>query len=351
MWDSWEVSKYWLISRPPPLTSEEDKKAARSKAAKKSYRSRLQREEREADTRKRLYEEGKITFSEYKRVLVGDKRRKAENEYRMKQLQGDMQKLHAGLEKKIQELSAKQTSAAPLSTADQQQIAVLEASIQSIKESKERMEMLRGEIINLCMEVVRCWGQSEKSTMESSDEAFMAFMAFPTESDIAAFYRYAALLLPPMHWNDQPFKGTYVRNMKKALQGYAQDLRSEIFPDDEDAESQTQQIDDLVGNFNACWDVLEDGQKTAMEKGRMQEWLDEQDKLWDVAKSQQKRWQDLLMGWRAPIQTARVLDKFTDVIRELARETEEDAKISLAAKDVLHGRIGQEGSAGVGGAE
>jgi len=37
LWTSWEVDKYWLASRPPPLTSEEDKKAARSKAAKRSY--------------------------------------------------------------------------------------------------------------------------------------------------------------------------------------------------------------------------------------------------------------------------------------------------------------------------
>jgi hypothetical protein len=72
LWNSWEVSKYWLVSRPPPLASDKDKKAARSKAAKKSYQMRLEREEKEADLRKRQYEEGKISFSEYKSVLVGD---------------------------------------------------------------------------------------------------------------------------------------------------------------------------------------------------------------------------------------------------------------------------------------
>jgi hypothetical protein len=60
LWTSWEVDKYWLASRPPPLTSDEDKQAARSKAAKRSYRTRLEREQKEADVRKRQYEEGKI---------------------------------------------------------------------------------------------------------------------------------------------------------------------------------------------------------------------------------------------------------------------------------------------------
>ena len=337
LWDSWEVSKYWLVSRPPPLTTDEDKKAARSKAAKKSYRTHLEREEREAADRKRQYEEGKITFAEYKRVLVGDKRRKAEHEYSMKQLQ---EQLQDNLEKKIQELTAKQSSAAPLSTADQQQIAVLEASVKRIKESKDRIEMLREEIVNLCAEVVHCWGQSEKSSMESSDQAFMADMAFPTECEIAAFYQYAALLQTPKLWRDRPFKGTYVRNMKKALQVYTQDLQNEIDPDDEDAESQMQQIDNLVANFNACCDIIENDEKAAADAGRTQEWLDAQDRLWEQAKAQQQNFWDLLMGWRAPIQTARILDKFTDVIRQLTRETETESKISLAAQDALHGRNG-----------
>lgn len=335
LWDSWEVSKYWLVSRPPPLTTDEDKKAARSKAAKKSYRTRLEREEREATDRKRQYEEGEITFAEYKRVLVGDKRRKAEHEYSMKRLQ---ERVQDDLEKKIQELTAKQTSAAPLSTADQQQIAVLEASVKSIKESKDRIEMLREEILNLCAEVVGCWGESEKDSMESSDQAFMADMAFPTESEVASFYQYAALLQAPKYWRDRPFKGTYIRNMKKALQVYAQDLRNEIDPDDEDAESQTQQIDDLVANFNACCDIIENDEKAAADTGRMQEWLDAQDRLWEQAKAQQQNYGDLLLGWRAPIQSARILDKFTDVIRQLTRETITESQISLAAQDALHGR-------------
>jgi len=89
------VEKYWLVSRPPPLINDDDKKAARSKAAKKSYRARLEREEREAAIRKRQYEEGKIPFSEYKFVLVGEKRRKAELEYRITQpLRFERQALH-----------------------------------------------------------------------------------------------------------------------------------------------------------------------------------------------------------------------------------------------------------------
>jgi hypothetical protein len=337
LWDSWEVSKYWLVSRPPPLMTDEDKKAARSKAARKSYRTRLVREEREAADRKRQYEEGQITFAEYKRVLVGDKRRKAEHEYDIKRVEERQERLRDDLEKKIQELTAKQTSAAPLSTADQQQIAALQASVESIKESKDRIEMLREEIVHLCAEVVRCWGQSEKSSMDSSDQTFMEFMAFPTEVDIAAFYQYAALLQVPKHLRDRPFKGTYVRNMKKALQVYAQDLRNEIDSGDEDAEGQMEEIDNLVANFNACCDIIENDEKAAADTGRMQEWLDAQDRLWEQAKAQQENYWDLLRGWRAPIQNARILDKFTDVIRQLTRATETESQISLAAQDALHG--------------
>jgi len=346
LWDSWEVSKYWLVSRPPALTNDEDKKAARSKAAKKSYRSRVEREEREAADRKRQYEEGKITFAEYKRVLVGDKRRKAEYEHRMKQLEGDIEKLQRDMEQKIQQLTSKQTPAAPLSISDQQQIAALEASIQNIKASRDRLELIREEIVNLCMAVVRCWGQSEKATMLSSEDAFMAGMAFPTEADIAGFYQYAALLQSPMVWHDRPFKGTHVRSMKKALQAYSQDLRSEIDPNDEDAEIRNQQIDDLVANFNACCDIVENDEKRAKDSNRLQEWLDVQDRLWSQAKDQPKHYLGLVKGWRAPIQTARIIDKFVDVIRAFARESCADEQISSAAKVALHGRNGQGSSVG-----
>lgn len=110
LWHSWEVEKYWLVSRPPPLINNDDKKAARSKAAKKSYRSRLEREEREAAIRKRQYEEGKIPFSEYKFFLVGEKRRKAELEYRITQRLEEERKLQVNLERRIEEFATKQTS-------------------------------------------------------------------------------------------------------------------------------------------------------------------------------------------------------------------------------------------------
>ena len=281
-------------------------------------------------------------------VLVGDKRRKVEQEYRLTQRLGEERQLHANLEKRIQGLAAKQqTSTAPLNTADQQEFDDLKASLQRIKQSKDRMEMLRDEVVNLCTEVVRCWGTSEKATMESSDELFMTDMVFPGECNISAFYQYAALLLAPMHWNDLPFKGTYLRNMKKALQVYAQDLQSEIFPNDEDADSEMQQIDDIVANFNACCDVVETEEKKAAEQGRMQEWLDLQGNLWSDAKTRQRRWLDLVMGWRAPIQTVRILDKFTDVIRELTREKETDTRISTAAQGVLDSRNGEVSSTGI----
>jgi hypothetical protein len=330
LWESWEVSKYWLLSRPPPLASDEDKKAARSKAARKSYRSRLEREEREADIRKRLYEEGKIPFSEYKSVLVGHKRRKAEDEYHLK----EERKRLANLGKKILELAAKQTSTTPMTTADQQKFDDLTTSLQNVKESNDRMDLIRDEIIGMCTEVVRCWGQSEKFNMLISDDSFMTGMVFPSECSIVSFYQYASLLLSPAHWNDQPFRGTYVRNMKKALQVYAQDSQSEIMPEDEDgteAEAQLQQIDDSVALFNACCDAIEADERKAIEEGRIQEWLDMQDKLWTEAKVQRQRWVDLMMGWRSPIQTARILNNFRKVIGALTRETETDAQISLAA--------------------
>jgi hypothetical protein len=52
-----------------------------------------------------------------------------------------------------------------------------------------------------------------------------------------------------------------------------------------------------------------------------------------------------MMGWRAPIQTARILDKFKDVISDLTQETETDAKISSAAQDLLGGDSGEGTSA------
>jgi hypothetical protein len=113
LWESWAINKYWLVSRPSALIKEEDKKAARSKAARKSYQTRLNREEREAANRKRQYEEGLISFDEYKSILVGHKRWKAEKEYLESQIKKQEQRLEEeyvlrlNLEKKIEELQAK----------------------------------------------------------------------------------------------------------------------------------------------------------------------------------------------------------------------------------------------------
>jgi hypothetical protein len=166
------VSKYWLVSRPPPLATDEDKKAARSKAAKKSYRSRLEREEREADLRKRQYEEGKIPFSEYKFVLVGDKRRKAEQEYRITQRLEEERKLRVNLERRINEFA----TTAPKTTADQQRLDDLTMSLQSVNKSKDRVQVIRDELVSMCTEVVRCCGRSEKFNMGVSDDSFMKDM-------------------------------------------------------------------------------------------------------------------------------------------------------------------------------
>jgi hypothetical protein len=340
LWTSWEVDKYWLAARPEPLISKEEKRAARSRAAKRSYRTRLEREQKEADTRKRQYEEGKISFAEYKFVLVGDKRRKAEVEYRMKNLRGN-------LERRIGELEAKQTSTAPLNTADQQQLDELTTSLRNIKESKERLYDLNDAMLSMCTEIMRCWGRSNTSNMGNemggSGETFMSEMVFPSECNLAAFYQYAALLQPSMHWDDMPFKGSHLRNMKKALQVYAQDLQSEISPDDEDAETQMQQIDDIVANFNACCDIVENDEKNANDLGPtgVQDWLDMQQQLWTNAKANQRRWVNLASGWRAPLQTARVYDKFVDVIGQIVREQETDKEIASEAQNVLDSENGE----------
>lgn len=332
------------MSRPPPLTSEEDKKAARSKAAKKNYQSRLEQEEREAGIRKRQYEEGKIPFSEYKRVLVGDKRRKAELEYRLGQIQG----AQGDLEREIEELETKLASITPLSTAGQQRIDDLDALPQSVKQSNERFLMLTNELVSMCKEVVRCWGQSEELNMEPSGERFMTDVAFPNECSITAFYRYAALLHPPTHSNDLSFEGTHIQNVKQALQAYAEDLQHEISADDDDTNGQMQDIDDFIANFNACCELVKNDRKKATD---LEAWINVQNKLWTDAKAQRKPWLDSMLGWGAPIQTARILDRFVSVAHKLARETEIDAQISFAAQDVSDGHNGEESSAGMTGAE
>jgi hypothetical protein len=146
-----------------------------------------------------------------------------------------------------------------------------------------------------------------------------------------------------MHWDDMPFKGSHLRNMKKALQVYAQDLQSEISPDDEDAETQMQQIDDIVANFNACCDIVENDEKNANDLGPtgVQDWLDMQQQLWTNAKAKQRRWVNLATGWRAPLQTARVYDKFVDVIGQIVREQETDKEIASEAQNVLDSENGE----------
>jgi hypothetical protein len=136
--------------------------------------------------------------------------------------------------------------------------------------------------------------------------------------------------------------------MKKALQSIRQGPPDRNISGRQRRRYSDATNDDIVANFNACCDIIENDQKNANDHGPtgVQDWLEVQQQLWTDAKAKQKRWINFATGWQAPLQTARVFDKFADVIAEITREGETETRIVLAAQNLLDGRNGETSSLG-----
>ena len=92
LWNS-PIVEYWLNPRPAERFDDQKRKAGSRDSARRYYKKYKILQETQADKKKTLYIEGKLAPEDYKKYLVGNKRRGFITELRVKvQIEKDVRK-------------------------------------------------------------------------------------------------------------------------------------------------------------------------------------------------------------------------------------------------------------------
>jgi hypothetical protein len=254
LWESWEVKDYWLAYRLDKIEDTELRKQYQRLAQKRCYRKRVRKQdELEAEFLEK-FERGEIGADEYKRILVGAKRRKFDMEQE--------------LERKVKERCAK------LSLLAQGNL-VVGGSV--------------GEIAELNREMLPV---AKTRTAVSSED-----LEFPSTAGVDQFYQFAALLLPFETHNPRANQ----QEMKKLMRLLVKDLIADHKVDHNPDSAVTTKYDSIVHNLDRCCDLIneEERKRSSMDEESIQLWLDEQNRIWNS--SREVIWKKHPPLWRSPV--------------------------------------------------
>jgi len=151
LWHSFDV--VWFLTPRPKFTPKK-RKLAKGSAQSRYYKRRKDKQEREEAEAKRKFDEGIMGEEEYKKYLIGDKRRKfiaekaterrvrAEMQSQMEAVRKEMEtrllderKLRADIENKLQDRRTETTSSGNLPNDNARAIASLEAAQQELDDT------------------------------------------------------------------------------------------------------------------------------------------------------------------------------------------------------------------------
>jgi hypothetical protein len=341
LWKSFEVRWFML---PAPTFDNSTKSTALAGAQSRYYQKRKLNQQRlEQDMHQKL-QEGAIAEEEYKKVLIGDKRRKfiterdtekrvkeamkTEMESMKQEMEGrlcDERRLRNDIEMKLAELRG-QSSSTPHSA----QIAGLESARNDMDTTEATLETYKELMADQAANVVNLWADGEFLT--TANATYMHYYGFtwPTDTSEASFYIFATLLAPKSMWDGQIRGDSNIRHMHQQLRNYI-----EAAKDDAATDEMINALDQVVATFSSCCDVVKDNeQRTAsMTKDGAQQWLNEQDRLWDTAKAAFQR--QFNLDSLPAIQHIRLIDEFADTWR--AQKDAERMKLSAqaAANDLI----------------
>ena len=251
LWESNLVN--WFLSNKPVYDS--TKRALGFKNSQsKYYMKRVKLQDVHAEFHRLLFEQGRITEEEYKKVLIGEKRRTFITSQNVKtrleqSLKAESDKrLEEAIEIRLGELRACEIGDSR-SSDNSKAIADLESARNDLFESREKVDGYK-ELLSI---------QFAKLVEFYSDDLFllskMTFLQYykfdwPTIATDKEFYRFASVLIPAGDWEDDIKSDSSIRKMKRELIVHIS--KEKEFVD----ESEFEILDQVLNVFNACCDII-----------------------------------------------------------------------------------------------
>jgi len=324
LWDSWAVN-WFLLPRPARFDNSKRKVGTR-KSQQRYYRERTKMQTTQEASMRQLLEDGAIGPNEYKKILIGEKRRRFITETRVKaQIEGA---LHIESEKRMNEEIARKLeelrSDGQLET-NSQSISTLVAAQDELETSRDTVNAYKHVLSTQMKSIVDFY--ASKGFLET-DRTFLDHHGFnwPTIPSASSFYVFATVLTPMQKWDCQIRSASNIKLMQKELHEYVQAEKNNL---DQIDVIGLKELDEILGIFNSCCDIVkEEEQRTqAMTLDGSQTWYDEQNQLWEDAKSSfLARFQ---LNVQSPIQLFRLMDQFADIWR--AHSSAEEANTTAQA--------------------
>jgi hypothetical protein len=288
LWKTFEVN-WFLTSRPK--FSKKKKLLAQSNSHSLYYRKRKAMQEKFEAQKRRMFENGEIGEDEYKKVLIGEKRRRFITERDMEKkvqarMQGELQSmkedmetrlkrerdLREDIEKKLQDLRSQNCTTDAESTNNTAAIAALETARSELNSTQAAVEAFKAALANLSTNVVDLW--ADDRFLSSTDMTYLQYYGFswPTIPSEEAFYIFATFLTPKKNWDGQIRSQSSIRHMHQELRAYVEAVKE---PDNNPQE--TLELDRIVQTFSSCCDVIKQSSERteSMSQDGAQRWIDE----------------------------------------------------------------------------
>jgi hypothetical protein len=314
LWSS-AIVNYWLNPRPERF-DDRKRKAGSKSSAHRYYKKRKMIQETQADEKKTLYIEGKIAPDEYKKHLIGNKRREFIMEMNVKaQIEKDLReeserKLHVEIQQKLQELRMQDlgndTTESNAATAS---ILALEAAQNDIKEKQAAVDAYRDVLATQASNVVQTFADND---FLHAGLSFLEYHGFtwPSTVSAASFYTFTTMLAPCSTWDNQIRSPSSIRHMQRELHEYIQAEKGNVEGADDVAV-----LENIMATFNSCCDIIkaEESNLSRMTTDGAQRWLDEQSAMWEAARADYHG--RFHFNVRSPLQLVRMVDQFADTWR------------------------------------
>ena len=347
LWQSFDV--VWFLT-PRPTFTKTKKHKAQSISQSLYYKKRKAIQESHEQEMKAKFEEGVIGENEYKKYLIGDKRRRfitereterrveARTKGEMDAMKQDMERrlngereLRIDIENRLQELRGQTCTSNADATSNSAAISALESARKELDATQLTVQAYREVLSSQATNVVNLWADEG---FLSSDLTYLQHSGFtwPTISSEASFYIFATLLTPKKNWNGQVRSESSIRHMHQDLRHYVEAEKSYVDPEDVE---EVAALDRIVQTFSAsCDEIKQNAERTSsMTMDGAQSWIDEQDRMWDNAKS---TFQSLFsLDSQPPIQHIRLINEFADTWRAQKAAQEMNATAHAAASDLI----------------
>jgi hypothetical protein len=344
LWNGFTVQ--WFLTDRPTFTDEQ-RHNAQSVSQSRYYKKRKAVQEEHAEEMKALYEAGQITDDEYKKYLIGDKRRqfitetktkkriKAEMTTEMKSMRQDMgnrlndeRNLRSNIEKKLQDLRSQLTSADVNSNSAD--IEALENARNKLDLTQAKVEAYKEILSELATNVVNLWADDQ--FLATSHMTYLQYYNFqwPTEVSEKSFYVFATLLCPKTKWDGQIRSPSSIRHMQLELRDYIKSEKEQAAMEDG-----ILKLDQLTATFTSSIDVVKNNEQQAgsMSQDGAQRWVDDQDRLWEDAKKEfQTRF---ALDAHAPIQYIRLINEFGNTWRAQKDAEKQNSSARAAASGLV----------------